>query len=92
MCPNRKIRANPLNPRFTPKKIRVGGASVKAGQSVDNPKQKLEALRASALFLTSDFTDFTDGGIVVIYRGVLDFQPVAERPRDGSVWAFSPLT
>ena len=65
------------------------GASVKSGQSVDNPKQKLEALRASALFLTSDFTD---GGIVVIYRGVLDFQPVAERPRDGSVWAFSPLT
>ena len=89
MCPNRKIRANPLNPWFTPKKIRVGGASVKSGQSVDNLNQKLEALRASALFLTSDFTD---GGIVVIYRGVLDFQPVAERPRDGSVWAFSPLT
>ena len=89
MCPDRKIRANSLNPWFTPKKIRVGGASVKSGQSVDNLKQKLEALRASALFLTSDFTD---GGIVVIYRGVLDFQPVAERPRDGSVWAFSPLT
>ena len=52
------------------------GASVKSGQSVDNPKQKLEALRASALFLTSDFTDFTDftdGGIVVIYKGVLGF-------------------
>ena len=89
MCPNRKIRKNPFNPWFTPKKIRVGGTSVKSGQSVDNLKQKLEALRASALFLTSDFTD---GGIVVIYRGVLDFQPVAERPRDGSVWAFSPLT
>ena len=62
MCPNRKIRKNPFNPWFTPKKIRVGGASVKSGQSVDNPKQKLEALRASALFLTSDFTDLTDGG------------------------------
>ena len=76
MCPNRKIRKNPFNPWFTPKKIRVGGASVKSGQSVDNLKQKLEALRASALFLTSDFTD---GGIVVIYRGVLGFQPADVR-------------
>ena len=46
-----------------PEGIRVGGASVKSGQSVDNLKQKSYALRASALFLTSDFTDFTDGGI-----------------------------
>ena len=35
---------------------------------------KVYALRASALFLTSDFTDFTDGGIVVIYRGLLGIQ------------------
>ena len=68
------------------------GASVKSGQSVDNPKQKLKALRASALFLTSDFTDFTNGGIVVIYRGLFGFHPGAERPRVGSVSAFSPLT
>ena len=70
MCPDGKIRANPLNPWFTPKKIRVGGASVKSGQSVDNPKQKLEALRASALFLTSDFTDRS---IFVTLRGLLGF-------------------
>ena len=46
-----------------PKGIRVGEASVRSGQSVDNHKMRFEALRASALFLTSDFTDFTDGGI-----------------------------
>ena len=59
--------------------IRVGGASVKSGQSVDNLKMRFEALRASVFFLTSDFTDFTDGGIVVIYMCLLGFQPTDVR-------------